>query len=235
MRHVAGSRSLLSLSLVLAACAPAQIPQASLSAAPAATSTPGPSATASQLPALYKIIPVEAPAGIRLTQRDITYSIAGETPSELRLALSRSGLVDATGAQSAALTNWHVRWAYSYGADPSGDCALSRIRVSLRVTITMPVWEPPASADPDLVESWGRYENALTFHERGHAQNGLDAAAEISAALRSMEPSACDRLEAIANATAYDYLAEGQHADRAYDRATEHGATQGADPSLLTD
>jgi predicted secreted Zn-dependent protease len=227
------------LSLALVACAPAQVPQAS-SLEPTATSTSvspaAASPSASQLPPLYEIQPLDAPPGVRLTERLVAYPVSGRTPSELRLALADSGLVDNSGAQSAALTKWHVTWAYTYGPGPSGDCELSRIRVALRVITTMPEWDPPPAADPDLVESWEHFENALIFHERGHALNGLDLAAEILAALRNLRPSDnCDRLASRANTKANGYLADAQDDDRAYDRATDHGATQGADQSLLAD
>jgi predicted secreted Zn-dependent protease len=68
-------------------------------------------------------------------------------------------------------------------------------------------------------------------HEKGHAQNAIDAARKIEAGILALpsEPT-CDALRTKANdlGHALMLIKDANQADIDYDRRTQHGATQGA-------
>ncbi len=159
-----------------------------------------------------------------VTEDTIHYEVEGNTSAELRAALDRLGPEDDSGRHDA-YTKWYVRWFYDYERSEAA-CSLKNVRATLEVTYTLPRWQ---GANGALGERWHRYLTALRTHEKGHAQNGVDAARFIVTELSKLpaQPD-CDAAATNANAKANAELATARARDRAYDEETKHGATQGA-------
>jgi predicted secreted Zn-dependent protease len=67
------------------------------------------------------------------------------------------------------------------------------------------------------------------LHESGHARNAVAAARKIEAGLTALPPEpTCEALRSKANDLGHALIKEANQADLDYDRATQHGATQGA-------
>ena len=74
-----------------------------------------------------------------------------------------------------------------------------------------------------------RYARALRQHEQGHVQFGRQAAQSIDQGIAALpEAPDCPTLERQANALGHRLLAAQAAQEKAYDRDTRHGATQGA-------
>lgn len=161
--------------------------------------------------------------------RDSTYAITGNSAAELVAAMRAHGLVDRAGDRVFALTTWYVDWTYDWVTLPGGRCAIGNLDVRVDIHTTLPTWKLPSTADAQVIAGWRRFTEALLIHERGHAQNGLDRAAEIASAMAGIDPElTCSALESSADAAAAAILAEGRRWDVLYDDETDHGATQGA-------
>jgi predicted secreted Zn-dependent protease len=167
------------------------------------------------------------PPEIAVEVRSEDYALVGASADELRRELTRLGpKVD--GGRFHAYTGWHVTWSYPY-QHRAGACATGPVTVTLRITATMPRWDPPPEAPPDLVARWHRYRKALEHHENGHLEHGRGAARDVLLRLSHLDAEAdCVAMNRVANAAAQRIVAEYRDKDRAFDLATRHGATQGA-------
>ncbi len=96
-------------------------------------------------------------------------------------------------------TRWWITWSPS-------------CEIKLDITITMPRLAPTANLSAQDLAIWNAMVDALYRHEQMHAEHGRQAAAEIIA-------SNCDQPRRI--------IRKWANRDRALDRQTRHGATQG--------
>jgi predicted secreted Zn-dependent protease len=156
------------------------------------------------------------------------YDVAGASESAVRVSLSERGPLDHTGARHDAFTEWYLSWHLTFLVSEPG-CATGPVSTSMHVRVTLPRWQPPSMAAPELVARWRTYLDALAWHELGHRERGLEAAAAIEAELPLLEPRAsCEETEQLANQAAHQIIERFRQADRDYDEVTQHGATQGA-------
>jgi len=157
------------------------------------------------------------------------YEIAGSTARELRADLNRIGPVsEETGIRNDAYTHWYIEWRYDFDRD-ADSCTASNFRVNLTATMTMPHWNPPGNAAPELRELWSKYVAALRHHEDGHYNLAIGAADEVRRQLgaRNHGPN-CDVLATDLNAAANAVLGDFRQREAAYDHDTDSGRRQGA-------
>ncbi|NCJ05509.1 DUF922 domain-containing protein [Synechococcales cyanobacterium C] len=157
------------------------------------------------------------------------YAIQGSTPSQLRSQLNQLGPLDpASQRRFDGYTGWGVQWRYQY-LDRGSQCHLTTPQVTAQIQMTLPQWTPPAGASPQLVQHWQRYLAALTLHEEGHKQHGIQASHGVLRALQTLPPSpSCPQLQQAINQAATRVVAVYRDRDRQYDLETGHGRTQGA-------
>jgi len=149
----------------------------------------------------------------------IYYDISGSTESELRAQLDALSPVGYDNYKGDATTNWYIGWNWpGYG---TSDCDLTQTEVTYSVKVTMPRWKSPADADPQLVNKWNNYVQALALHETGHVNFVVQNYQSVKTAIQN---ATCDTAEAAAQAA----LEPIRQMDIDYDAETGHGATQGA-------
>lgn len=157
---------------------------------------------------------------------EVRYPVVGTTIAELVAAMRAYEVRDGSGAHVFGLTAWRADWTYAYSR-PAW-CRTSDPRVAVRVTVTLPDWDPPAGASATSRARWAAFRTALVLHERAHVANIERAAHEVMAMLRVIEAPTCAALEVATDEAGERILARARAWDRAYDRLTGHGATQGA-------
>jgi predicted secreted Zn-dependent protease len=156
-----------------------------------------------------------------------TYPVYGITANELRQYMDVHG-PDCESAKHDGCTQWYIALSYRYrGKD--GTCSVSEVHVSTQVTVTLPAWEPSEGTSQTLIDQWQAYMDALRMHEQGHVAIALASGEELLATLRAL-PSApsCDALQARVSDITEGVLDECRAQHVAYDKQTDHGATQGA-------
>lgn len=228
------------MSLAVAACAPADRstsgpavttggtgPAPATVAEPAAPDGPGrdPAAAVEELCGTTS----EAVAGgVVTTTVWRCYDMEGSDRRTVRQSLELLGPHHG-GRRFHALTTWHVEWSYPASRRTGGACHVSGTPlVSLRVEHLFPRWTGRSAAPQELTTEWSRYITALRTHEDGHADIGRAVATGTLAMLRALSAPDCAGLRPAAEAAFAAILAEGRGRERAYDEATDHGATQGA-------
>lgn len=148
------------------------------------------------------------------------YDVSGRTPAAIRAALNAVRPRDPNdGLPVDALSRWYVRW--SWRGNGRGGCDLANPTVEYSARIVMPRLANEADVPPAVRARWRAYVAALETHEAGHVRYPFDRLGEIAAAIRG---STCGG----ANEAARRALAPMQRHDVDYDRATRHGASQGA-------
>jgi predicted secreted Zn-dependent protease len=157
----------------------------------------------------------------------VYYDVAGNSATALRQQMTAKGPLD-DGKRFDAHTDWYVKWNYRYRPTASG-CEFTSMDVSLSGTILLPRWNHADDASNALVQKWDTYLAALRLHENGHYAQGANAAKAIEAFARSSHGSGdCAAMVSEFNDQARAIVDKYKAQDAAYDRATDHGRTQGA-------
>lgn len=125
-------------------------------------------------------------------------------------------------------TDWHIEWRPCFEVE-SGRCRIGGVASTVNVTYTLPKWVDRDAAPPHLRERWRRYIDGLATHEKGHGEIAREVAWQIEAALVGRVSSGgCELLNAESVPVVEEVMNRGEAMQRAYDRRTEHGGTQGA-------
>lgn len=162
-----------------------------------------------------------------VTETMFHYEVAGATAQEVRADLNRHGPLDGSGKRSDAITRWYVRWTFKY-RPAGGDCAITELAAAVNVAILFPRLKQDASISAALRQAFDTFAENLLLHERGHADNAIDAGKRIENAIRTMAPERnCPDLARAANALGHSLVKEANQWDIDYDARTRHGATQG--------
>lgn len=154
------------------------------------------------------------------------YEVDPEGYDKLYQAVNAVTPVKVDGKTFHGLTKWHIKWNYWFDTDDDGACAITRTKVTLTATITLPQL---VNSEDWQDEIFDEYLDALTEHEMGHYEISQEAAQAIDDALQELDAEDdCPTLKQVANQSARDLLNEYKQAERDYDQRTQHGRTQGA-------
>lgn len=148
------------------------------------------------------------------------YDVSGRNPREIREAMNRLRPADPNDGQRVdALTRWTMRFGWPRGG-PAG-CQLDRAQGMFTAVVQMPRLANIDAVPASVRARWQIYIAALETHEAGHVRHAFESVATVLAAIRASDCASAPqaRQAAVHVAGAWD-------AD--YDRATRHGATQGA-------
>lgn len=156
------------------------------------------------------------------------YKVTGDSASALRQQMSMFGPTDIGSEHFDASTKWYIKWQYHYQPTAEG-CYFTKVNVKVDITYRFPEWSDYVLANDGLKHHWDTYIQNLKTHERGHAENGVAAAAEIAYALTQLPAmQSCEDLTNTADNIAYKLIAEHNTKDINYEYETNHGVTQGA-------
>lgn len=169
----------------------------------------------------------EAPPGLVVDARERYYDVAGPDLAVVKSTLEIAGpRID--GERHVAATAWRVEWRFAMGQDARG-CRITDVFVRVDLDTLYPRWTDVNAADPRHGRRWRGFMGALRFHEDRHRRNGLEAGAEAIRRLWQVLPQpSCAALEGVANGVVEQVTEKWRRADRQFDDATHHGATQGA-------
>jgi predicted secreted Zn-dependent protease len=170
------------------------------------------------------------PGGVHVHSQSVDYELNGGDANDLARQMGLRGQAAASGPWSAS-TRWQFTTGYRYETLGGGLCRAQpdSVQVTLDLSFDFPHWSAPAEADPDLVDDWSRFDDALHAHEDGHRQIAVQAATELASALASLPPaSSCQSFEEAAQGLTTSLLDRHARDQAAYDGRTLHGLTQGA-------
>lgn len=170
------------------------------------------------------------PPEVRASEGLTLYDVVGRTQAEVAASMqARTPIRHADGRpRHLAYTAFSLHWTYRVRPFASG-CRVQTVEVRLEQTVTRPRWTPPPDAEPAALRWWAAFDDALARHEAGHVNYNRHAARAIAEALRPMWAGTCGHLRRNADAAAQTVYDRYRAFNAAYDRATDHGATQRRD------
>lgn len=151
----------------------------------------------------------------------IYYDTSGTTASELRNSMNAVRPKDPFDSNKPvdSYTDWYISWNWKgYG---TGTCDLSTAVVTYTIKVTVPRWNVPSDASPELIAKWEKYLQTLALHEQGHVDNIVNNYLDVKTAING---ATCSTAEAAAQ----NVLVELRKFDKKYDLETSHGESQGA-------
>ena len=143
----------------------------------------------------------------------------------LQAMLSRGPIWD--GERYFGLTQSEVRYSYVKHESVTG-CFLSGVSVQLKVTMTLPRWQPEPGVPYALERDWRQFERALRQHEEGHQRLAEEESEMIRRMLTTLRAPTCAGIDETARQQAGQIQASYAALNRNYDARTEHGRSQGA-------
>lgn len=158
------------------------------------------------------------------------YAVRGRTAEALLSEMSAKGppAPFEPGRRYFASAEHMFGWTYEYAPGASG-CAITEFDVSVDIAYTYPRWDNRAEGSGKLNAYWDRFLGRLEVHELGHGDIARETGVNIARALQALAPQAtCKELVSAINETAKSVTKAGDMKQRAYDRETGHGKTQGA-------
>ncbi|MCC7105005.1 MAG: DUF922 domain-containing protein [Chloroflexi bacterium] len=178
--------------------------------------------------------PVQAPAfgaggagTVQVSRATTYYDVTGANERQLLERMNRGGPRE-DGQEWSASVDWGATWTFPH-VDLGSRCAAGPMTVKLSVITTLPRWTEPSSASRRLVDRWDRFLGGLRDHEAGHETIALQAGPELLKALSGLGMYlSCGDLDRAADSAGRAVVARYSDLQAAYDRDTEHGATQGA-------
>ena len=178
------------------------------------------------LAAVLTLLPAAAGAEVQEEHTRAPYPVHMQPSQSLREALNAATPIASDGQRFHGHTQWNVRWNFWWQSDATGRCRIGRVRTHLHTRVQLPELHARTAAQE---AQFRRYIQALQAHEQGHVQFGRQAAQAIDQGIAAL-PAApdCATLAQQANALGERLLAEEVAREKAYDRATRHGAAQGA-------
>lgn len=178
-----------------------------------------------------RTIPGTCSSAARLVERTRHYDFFGARPvdadqdlrSRLLTAVDYAGHTQRFAGQS----DWNIEWQTCLERQP-GQCRIAGIELTVNVLYTLPRWADRDWSTRDLRTRWDRYARSLAMHERGHGEIALKVAHMIEADVVGRAAETCALVDGEVAGRISEIMREGERLQNAYDRQTQHGATQGA-------
>lgn len=174
-------------------------------------------------------IPREAPGSdVEVQPVEMEYfTVSGLTAPDIRHAMRQNAPKDAEGKPRWGRAFWRLRWKYT--RETTSGCRIGTLAIIVTSRMQMPQWPDRAKAPADVQGKWDTFYRALLAHENGHRDNGIRAANDLARRFRGLGAQRdCATLDAEIENAGRRVISEYHLVDKAYDRSTDHGVSQGA-------
>lgn len=180
---------------------------------------------------LPRTLPSACTSTVKLAERTRHYDFFGARPADANQDL-RARLLSASDhagrvQRFAGQADWNIEWQTCLERQP-GQCRIAGIELTVNVLYTLPRWADRDFSTRETRARWDRYARNLAEHERGHGEIALQVARMIEADLVGQSAETCAALDVEASRRIAGLMRQGEAMQNAYDRATQHGITQGA-------
>jgi len=153
------------------------------------------------------------------------YQVEGSSLEEIHASLRERGPRDERGRSRFAYTDWTIEW--NWGTTPAKRVALESLRVQCSATIKLPKLAVTPNTPLTVIRSWHEFLEKTRAHEMRHLEHVSRGAARIPERLKVVEARRGKLSPKQANAVVSRVVEEIREFDRAYDRRTNHGYTEG--------
>ena len=154
------------------------------------------------------------------------YTVPGDDLEDLREALRSQALSDRAGGSHGRT---HSRIRIRYAPEPvAGGCRTKDPAIEMRITTTLPEWQPGEGTDDGLLARWQAVAAALQRHEARHREHALAAVRELQAAVARLgvQPD-CHALRRAVDRAFQRATMRAGFRDARYDERTRNGLEEG--------
>jgi predicted secreted Zn-dependent protease len=156
------------------------------------------------------------------------YKVCGCCEKDLQCDLNQKCICWADGKKYDSMTSWKVNWNYGYNRTPQ-TCTTDSYIVTVDIVFRLPKWSGTGSAPHQLVKKWNTYMEKLIIHENGHRDRAVEAATEMTRAVKDLPPArTCAQLDREVQTLSHERMKKLIEEQEEYDSTTNHGQTQGA-------
>lgn len=172
------------------------------------------------VPAAASEVPLEIDEDV------VRYPVPGHDLEGLRAALRSQAVAEDAGGSHGRT---HSRIRIRYAPEPvEGGCRARDAAVAMRITTTLPEWQPRAGTDPALLARWEAVAAALQRHESRHREHALAAARDLQAALARLGVQEdCAALRRAVDRAFLRVTTRAEYRDARYDTRTRNGLEEG--------
>ncbi|MBE1298327.1 MAG: DUF922 domain-containing protein [Alteromonadaceae bacterium] len=165
---------------------------------------------------------------IRVIRSTDHYQVEVRGDELLRTAIKRASPIVKAGKGYFAQTQWTVEPMFALQTY-AGLCRVRQLSVKLRLKIMMPQLINSEQLSEQKRKRFDFFYNALSKHERGHAEIAHEAASAVYQAI-SMIPANldCKAIHEKVEQKYHSILEDYQRKNSDYDQETDFGRTQGA-------
>jgi predicted secreted Zn-dependent protease len=149
------------------------------------------------------------------------YDVPGTDEESINDALNRNGPPRPDGDTASGATRYTTRIQPFNQPDGKGGCTVTKVRYQLGAVVILPRLTQESAVPERIMVKWRPFMAGLRRHEAGHVRIHYQHVPQIEAALIGVR---CDAFPARVTAE-LDRLSALQ---KAYDRETRDGGTQGA-------
>ncbi len=153
------------------------------------------------------------------------YDVSGDSPEEIRTSLTEEGPKDEAGKRRFAYAEWSIHW--NWKVDASKNIDLSTVTIACSGSLTLPRYQPGPVASPELRAEWERYFERLMQHEEQHLSHPEENAFLILKKLKAAKAQDGELSLRRAQKIVQGVIYQIREMDRAYDRETNHGKSEG--------
>ena len=154
------------------------------------------------------------PPGVTVEVGESTYAVGGRTVEEIGRSLA---------AASSILRQehrWFILWGYQTSQSPSG-CEIVAVPIEMTSRSTLPSWNAPTNADPELVAMWDAYLTTVEDHHLTHRRLAYETAYNISLRLRRIRTPYCESMGILTRRALEQVLEDFSSQDREFERASQ--------------
>jgi predicted secreted Zn-dependent protease len=125
-------------------------------------------------------------------------------------------------------TSTQVRSTFEVKKYQGQACRVVNPKVTIRITTTLPHWDPPAGTSEVVIKKWQKLYAALQHHEGEHGQIAKDEGNAYVALMRGhSSDDSCERLKAYLDDEGNKILQADSVKNAELDRRTRHGVSEG--------
>lgn len=117
---------------------------------------------------------------VQVVEHTVYYPIQGDSVRQIRDQLQNHGPWSAGAGHGRTRSEFELRTELEPG---EGSCRLAGAELSLRITTTLPQWQPGPSASDALHAHWTVALERLMRHEDGHRRHAIEAVHELRRSL----------------------------------------------------
>lgn len=171
--------------------------------------------------------PRPMPRGVVVQASIERYDVSGTTTEEISRSL-RGALNEEGGFLGHWFVNWRYSYRLGDNVSAKAGCRTQDVRVDMQTKVRVPDWKTSSEAPADVSAAWKKFSLALEDHIREHENIAIRTAGDFVQKLERMTDMSCTQLRLDIDREARSMTDRLQERHRKLDADSKQGAAAGA-------